>query len=117
MKIYRASSTVLACAAILVSQRVYAQDKVSVPLSNASQPVTVKVHLMHGGITITGGASGQVVVDSGRGTGRNEDRIGRDAPTGMKRIDGGRGGLDIVEDHNVVTISTGNSNNGGNLTI
>jgi hypothetical protein len=117
MKIYRAGSPALACAAILVAQGLYAQDKVTVPLSNASQPATVKVHLMHGSITVTGGASGQVVVESSKAAGRNEKRQPRDVPPGMKRIDIGRGGMDIVEDHNVVTISTGSPNAGSNIVV
>jgi DUF4097 and DUF4098 domain-containing protein YvlB len=117
MKMYQAGSPALACAAALMAQAVYAQDKVTVPLSNPSQPVTVKVHSMNGSITVTGGATGQVVVESGRAAGRVDERPPRDVPPGMKRIDTSRGGMDIVEDHNVVTISTGHANSGGNIVV
>ena len=61
----------------------FAQDKVTVPLSNPSQPVSVKAHLIVGSITVTGGgAAGQVVVESGKSS-----REDRNTPTGMHRID------------------------------
>ena len=69
MKTLTISSIVLACAASLT-----AQEKITVPLSNASQPVTVKVHLMHGGITVTPGPAGQVIVEPAKIAGRSEER-------------------------------------------
>jgi DUF4097 and DUF4098 domain-containing protein YvlB len=108
MRIHTATIT-LAFAATLA-----AQDKVTVPLSSASQPVTVKVHLIHGSITVTAGTAGQVVVDSA-GTTR-ESRAPKDVPAGMKRIDNSRSSLNVEEDHNVVTISTMRGD-GANLNI
>ena len=62
-----------------------AQDKLTVPLSNPSQPATVKVHLISGSITVTGGgAAGQIAVESGS---RSPRRPPRDVPEGMHRID------------------------------
>ncbi|HVW85104.1 MAG TPA: DUF4097 family beta strand repeat-containing protein [Bryobacteraceae bacterium] len=92
-----------------------AQDKVTVPLSNPSQPATVKVSLVSGSITVTGGASGQVIVESG-GAAR-ENRTPRDVPQGMHRIDTGKPALDIVEDHNTVTIGSGHYMNEGRVTL
>ena len=68
----------LAFAASLATPDLTAQDKVSVPLSNASQPVTVKVHLMHGSITVTPGPAGQVIVESSGMT--RETRVPKDVP-------------------------------------
>src|SRR5665213_778332 len=94
-----------------------AQDKVTVPLTNPAQPATVKANLISGNITVTAGTGRDIIVTSSDGeTGR---RAARDAaPPGMTRI-GGRPGLDIVEDHNVVTVSAGSltSRNGASLTI
>jgi hypothetical protein len=105
----KVSFVLMACAALG-----FAQDKVTVPLSNPSQPVTVKAHLMSGTITVTGGgAAGSVVVGSSSDRGRRE----RDVPSGMKRLDLGGGGLDIEESHNVVTIGSGRFDGGGNVTI
>jgi Putative adhesin len=109
MYMIRVSSLLIACAAFAA-----AQDKVTVPLSNPSQPATIKVHLMSGSITVTGGGS-QVVVESG--TGSREGRAPRDVPPGMHRIDGGRNGMDIEEDHNVVNIEAGHNGGGANLSI
>jgi hypothetical protein len=118
MRSYSVSSGVLACAAILAVQSLYGQDKVTVPLSNPSQPATVRIHLMNGAITVTAGPAGQVIVESGKVQGgRTEERLPRDVPPGMKRIDMGRGGMEVVEDHNVVTISAGRSGGSGSVTV
>src|SRR5581483_1392325 len=90
-----------------------AQDKLTVPLSSPGQPVTIKATLMNGSVTVTAGSGSQVTVT--QGDGRRERPS--DAPPGMHRIDSGRDGLNIEEDHNVITISGGGWNRGGNLTI
>lgn len=78
-----------------------AQDRVNVPLSNPSQPVTLKVNLVNGFITVTGGGN-QVVVESSGASSRRRDT----PPPGMHRIDGGGPGLEIEEERNVVTIGS-----------
>ncbi len=92
-----------------------AQDKVTVPLTNPSQPVTIKATVMQGSIKVTAGTGRELTITSDDGqTGR---RSRESAPPGMTRI-GGRAGFDIEEDHNVVTISAGGMNGGGgNLVI
>jgi hypothetical protein len=85
-----------------------AQDKVTVPLSNPSQPATLKAHLISGSITVTAGSGSQVVIESQEGArererGRNRDRDGS-VPPGMHRIDAGAHGFNVEEDHNVVTV-------------
>jgi hypothetical protein len=83
-----------------------AQDKVTVPLSNPSQPVTVKAHLMSGSITVTGGGTaGQVVVESMSGS-KEKEKEKNNVPPGMHRIDMGGSALDVEEDHNVVTVGS-----------
>src|SRR5258708_35202878 len=106
MYMIRVSSLLIACAAFA-----NAQDKVTVPLSNPSQPATVKVHLMNGSITVTGGGGSQVVVESG--TDSRERRPPRDVPPGMHRVGGGSTGMDVEEDHNVVNIEAGRNGGGG----
>jgi len=93
-----------------------AQDKVTVPLSNPSQPATVRVRLLSGSINVTTGAANQVVVEvtGGSSSGR---RRGPEPPAGMHRIEGGGGGIDAEEDHNTVTISGSMSRNNGNYNI
>jgi DUF4097 and DUF4098 domain-containing protein YvlB len=80
-----------------------AQDKITVPLSSPSQPVTIKVTLISGNITVTGGGSEVIVAGTDRDGSRRNNR--RDsAPPGMVRINP-RPGMNIEEDHNVITIS------------
>jgi len=112
MNIHRVTFTVFACAAIAA-----AQDKMTVPLSNPSQPATVTVNLISGGMTITGGGpAGQVSVESARGQ-RETERMRRGVPEGMHRIDMGAASLNIEEAHNVVTIGSGSDGRGGNVII
>jgi DUF4097 and DUF4098 domain-containing protein YvlB len=92
------------------------KDKVTVPLSSPSQPATVKIHLVSGSIKVTGGSGTEVVVESSAGF--HEGQGADDVPAGMHRLDTGRRtGLDIAEDHNVVTIGTGPSGGAGDLSI
>jgi hypothetical protein len=93
-----------------------AQDKVSVPLSDPSQPATVKAHLLSGSITVMVGSGSQVVVQSEAATsGRESAPPAPPPPPGMHRLDAGRHGFTAEEDHNVVTI--GGGLNRTNLTI
>ena len=93
----------------------FAQDKINVPLSNASQPVTIKATLMSGNITVTAVNGPEVVVTATDIRG-NRKKANEEIPPGMKLI-GGRQPLDIQEDHNVITIQSGSPFGGGDLTI
>jgi len=92
-----------------------AQDKVTVPLSDPSQPATVKAHLISGSITVTVGTGSQVLVEAEAASGREPVPPTPPPPPGMHRIDGNRYGFNAEEDHNVVTI--GGGVNRMNLTI
>jgi len=126
-------------AGFALASTVAAQEKVTVPLSSPSQPATVKAHLITGSITVTTGAANQVVVESGPGAARGasgnalndairsqvESALGRGRgrdepiPPGMHRIDPGGGGVNVEEDHNVVTIvpDSGGRNTSLNLQV
>jgi hypothetical protein len=110
MKINRIGALALAIAALAA-----AQDKVTVPLSSPTQPATIKVSQIHGSITVTAGQPGQVVVDAAAG--ESSRRKKPEPPPGMHRIDADRGGMDITEEHNVVTVQTGRMGMGGDVTI
>lgn len=93
-----------------------AQDKVTVPLSDGSQPATVKARILSGSITVTVGSGPQVVVQGEPATSGREPVVPTPPPPpGMHRIDGNRYGFNVEEDHNVVTI--GGGLNRTNLTI
>jgi hypothetical protein len=85
-----------------------AQDKLTIPLSAPGQPATIKARLISGSITISAGTGPEVIVEQRSAGPINSRRNSRDSrnapPAGMHRIDVGNGGLDIEEDHNVVTI-------------
>src|SRR6267154_2277040 len=78
-------------------------NKVTVPLTDPSRPVTVRAHLLNGGITVNGADIKEVVVEArvrdheGRGEGRGE---------GMKRIPMTSTGLNIEAENNEVRVST-----------
>ncbi len=91
-----------------------AQDRITVPISNPAQPVTVKANLVSGSIRVTGGTGKDLVVTTSEGGSRSRNQDA--APPGMKRI-GSRSGLNVEEDHNVVTISAGGAGAGADLTI
>ena len=82
------------------------QEKIAVPLTTPGQPVSLKVRLVHGGVTVTGGNVSEVTVETQSDTNRRPARRREDeAPPGMKRIDIGRFGLNIEEKNNEITIS------------
>lgn len=93
----------------------YCQEKITVPLTNAGQPVTLKVHLMHGNVNVVGGGS-EVTVETADSPNRASQRRRDDAPSGMKRIDINRFGLNIEEKGNEVTVSDSGAI-GGTVTI
>ena len=108
---FKAGSFLLACGVLAC-----AQDKVTIPLSSPSQPVTVKAHLIAGSITVTGGGTaGQVTIESTSAA--RERREPKDMPAGMHRIDTGGGGFEAMEDHNLVTIGASGFMSGGNVNI
>lgn len=113
MNLLKTGLPALACAFLVMGQAPAQEssdgNKVTVPLSSPSQPATVKLSMITGSVTLTAGATGQVIVDSSAGSGRvrghNRDRDSA-VPPGMHRIEMGNS-LDVVEDHNVVTIRPG----------
>jgi hypothetical protein len=121
---------------LMLAALAVAQDKVTVPISNPSQPVTVKAHLISGSIIVTTGAANQVTVDSTPGTDGLSDGIrtqveqalqnagvsrsrGRNEPIppGMHRIDAGARSFTVEEDRNVVTVMNDVRNRNSNLVL
>jgi hypothetical protein len=92
-----------------------AQDKATVPISDPSQPATIKARIISGSITVTVGTGSQVVVEAEAASGRELIPPTPPPPPGMHRIDSNRYGFTVEEDHNLVTINGGFSRT--NLTI
>lgn len=92
-----------------------AQERITVPVSNPSQPVTIKVSMPAGSIKVTAGSGHDLIVSTEESSRGSRGRPAA-APPGMKRIGGGPG-LNIEEDHNVVTISAGVNGAGAGLVI
>jgi DUF4097 and DUF4098 domain-containing protein YvlB len=81
-------------------------EKTTVPLHDPSRPARIEAQLMSGSIIVHGANVKDVVVEA-RSRGGEESRERRPARAdGMKRLDLGGTGLDIVEDNNVVHIKT-----------
>lgn len=91
------------CAGTGFLQKTFAQERVSVPLSDPARPASVHAHMLMGGITVRGADSREVVVETRGG----HERPVPPSANGMHRLNlGGNTGLDIVEENNVVTVKT-----------
>jgi DUF4097 and DUF4098 domain-containing protein YvlB len=108
----------LASAVLLVAQPLSAQsnNRVSVPLTDPSRPVSLRAHLVSGSITVKGADVKEVLVEAkGRGGEDESDHDGRG--NGMKRIPMTSTGLNIEADNNQVRISTDSTQRATDLVI
>ncbi|MGH2567701.1 MAG: DUF4097 family beta strand repeat-containing protein [Bacteroidota bacterium] len=82
-------------------------DKLSVPLSNPSRPVFLKVGILNGSISVKGVSSlKEVVVEaSTRFQERKRERVVQES-SGLRRIQNSSTGLSIEEEDNEVSVST-----------
>jgi len=105
-KSYKYIVSVAAAALFALAQPMWAQNdnKVTVPLTDPSRPVTLRAHLVSGSITVKGADVKEVIVEA-RARGGEESRSGGRAE-GMKRIPMTSTGLNIEAENNNVRIST-----------
>jgi len=97
----------LAMSALLaMAQPLFAQsdNKVTVPLSDPSRPVSLRAHLVSGSITVKGADVKEVVVEAKARGGEEPHSSGR--AEGMKRIPMTSTGLNIEAENNNVRVST-----------
>lgn len=87
-------------------------DRIVVPLSHPSQPVTLKVAVLNGSITVQGYSGKDVIVSSSRDGGSRHQRTPPPEAQGMHRLDSNLG-LTAEEDNNVVTVHSSVFNGGG----
>ncbi len=78
-------------------------DHINVPLADPSRPAKLIVSCINGRITVHGGASREIGVETHGGSGR---RHGPERADGLRRIDTGGGGLSIDQNDNVITVNT-----------
>jgi DUF4097 and DUF4098 domain-containing protein YvlB len=108
---------IAAAALFAAAQPLSAQsdNKVTVPLSDPSRPVTLRAHLVSGSITVKGADVKEVVVEA-RARGGEESHSGGRAE-GMKRIPMTSTGLNIEAENNNVRVSTDSYQRTIDLTI
>jgi DUF4097 and DUF4098 domain-containing protein YvlB len=81
-------------------------DKVTVPLTDPSRPVFLKIGLLSGGITVKGYAGKEVIVEATtHPDDEGDDDEGSDKRKGLKLIPNSSTGLTIEEDNNTVFVS------------
>lgn len=88
---------------------------VTVPLTDAARPATVKISMHAGGIVVKGGDRRDIVVT---GTPRGDDAPRRrsDPPAGLRRLNQAAG-LTVTEDNNEVTIAPSPFNRQGDIEV
>ena len=109
-------------ATLLLAPAVYAADDqkpatqptgtpehISVAFSDPSQPGKLSVKILSASISIKGYAGKEVVIDARMGSGdEGEDKDNsRDRSSGMRRIRNSASGLEVEEEHNVMSVRTG----------
>src|SRR5579864_4177352 len=92
-----------------------ADNRVTVPLTDPSRPVTLRAHLVSGSITVKGADVKEVVVEA-KARGGEESHSGGRAE-GMKRIPMTSTGLNIEAENNNVRVSTDSYQRTVDLTI
>ncbi len=112
MKSLKLCIAVLSAACLAQSQE---PAKTTVALSSPGQPVTIKLKMISGNVTVKGGTGQQVVVESAEIAARARRRETA-VPPGMHRIEMGEQ-VGVVEDHNVVTIRPGLPGRNEHITI
>jgi DUF4097 and DUF4098 domain-containing protein YvlB len=107
----------IAAALFALVQPVWAQNgnKVTVPLTDPSRPVTLRAHLVSGSITVKGADVKEVTVEAKGRDGEESRSSGR--AEGMKRIPMTSTGLNIEAENNNVRISTDSYQRTTDLTI
>ena len=115
-KFNRSITSIAAAALLALAQPMSAQsdNKVTVPLTDPSRPVTLRAHLVSGSITVKGADVKEVVVEA-RARGDEAHSGGR--AEGMKRIPMTSTGLNIEAENNNVRVSTDSYQRTVDLTI
>jgi DUF4097 and DUF4098 domain-containing protein YvlB len=104
-------------AAVLAAQPMQAQsdNRVNVPLSDPTRPVSLRAHLVNGSITVKGADVKEVIVEAKARGGEESKHEGRGE--GMKHIPMTSTGLNVEAENNQVRVSTDSVQRTIDLTI
>jgi DUF4097 and DUF4098 domain-containing protein YvlB len=108
--------SIAAAALFALAQPIWAQNdnKVTVPLTDPSRPVTLRAHLVSGSITVKGANVTEVIVEA---KARGDEAHSGGRAEGMKRIPMTSTGLNIEAENNNVRVSTDSYQRTIDLTI
>jgi DUF4097 and DUF4098 domain-containing protein YvlB len=99
-----AGLTLMVCAPLAAQE---SGDRVVVPARNSSRPRLVKANLTNGSIAVRTHAGKEVIVESREPQHQRQEQTRE----GLKRIHvPGGGGLEVIEEDNVITVRAGNVN-------
>jgi hypothetical protein len=82
-------------------------EHVTVAFSDPTQPGKLSVKLLSASIAIKGYAGKEVVIDARMGPEDSEEKDGKAERSGMRRIRASSSGLEVEEEHNVMSVHTG----------
>lgn len=98
----RSTPLFLVAAAWLACAQTPAADRVAVPLTDPSRPVTLSAHLITGSIRVKTGATKEVIVEAKARGRESKETASRE---GMRRINVASTGLEVEEENNVVRVT------------
>ena len=113
----KASTWLAAAALAMAAMPANAQDRVPVTLSDPARPVTLRVSVLTGSITVKGADTKEVIVEARARVEEDGDRD-RDRKRGnLRRLPMGSSGLTVEEENNTVRVSTDSHQRAVDLTI
>ncbi|MBI3189753.1 MAG: hypothetical protein HYZ33_03800 [Ignavibacteriales bacterium] len=92
-------------------------DKLSVPLSDPARPAFLKVSILNGSITVKGTGGNEVTVEANSRSSDEDGAGNEDKKRGLRRIPNTSTGLQVEEDDNEVTVSTGYMSSGRTVNL
>jgi DUF4097 and DUF4098 domain-containing protein YvlB len=113
MKKFISIMAVLAACVGIAQAQAQSADRMTVTLSDPDRPGLLKVNLINGEINVRAHSGRDIIIES-PGLARSRPAV---TPDGLKRIDSASNGWSVVEEKNVITISTRAFANSANLDI
>ncbi len=93
---------------IMLTGKLFAQQQITVPLSDPGKSYKLEMHLLDGSIKIVGYEGKDIVIDVETDSAKSHRNDDGGSGTGMRRINGGNGlDLTATENSNTVSITSG----------